>query len=133
MIERHSGPGKVVSTRATRVMVVEEGDDSKEVFVLTQSLQPYIDIVYVADSQMEAMEAFVQVSPELVLVSYPLWERAPVASAKLMKDRHPEAKIAFVSSASNQSSVRASDGILFDVIPKESFGLARVQQLVSHD
>jgi len=132
-MERHSILGKAVSTRATRVMVVEEGGDSKDIFVLTQSLQPYIDIVYVANSQMEAIEAFAQVSPGLVLVDYPLWERGPVASAKLMKDRHPEAKIAFVSSASNQSSVRAGDGILFDVIPKKSFGLARVQRLVSHE
>ena len=133
VMERQPKLGRDITNPATRVMVVEEVQKSNDVFLLTQTLEPYVKIVYVADSQMEALEAFAQVSPELVLVNYPLWERAPVALAKLMKEKLPEAKIAFISDASERAPVIAGDNVLFDVVPKESFGLARVQRLVSHN
>ena len=128
VMERRCVPGRGVRTPVTRVMVVEEGRTSKDIFVLTQSLEPYIEIVYVAESQMEALEAFAQVSPELVLVDYPLWERAPVASAKLMKQKFPEAQIAFISSqpASRKCSASSSRPSLARRRPASSNALRRI-------
>ena len=121
-----------MQTKATtRVMVVEDSPDYREVLMLTLSLEPYIQIVYSADSGEEALEAFAQASPDLVLMDFRLPGIDGLETAKRMKEQRPDVKIAMVTAHAEEVLARAAGKANVDeVIPKASFSLARVQQLL---
>lgn len=117
------------------VMVVEDAKSFQEVVVLTLSLEPYIKIVYIADSGEEALEAFDRTSPELVLLDFRLPGIDGLETAKQMKQRRPDVKIALVTAYAEEVFQRAAKetNVVEEVIPKASFSLARLQKLLGQD
>jgi len=80
----------------TRVMLVQENADRKGVVAFLRTLEPYIKIVWTTNSREEALDGFVQASPELVLLDLPKWDRETSLLANLMKQEQPEVKIDFI-------------------------------------
>jgi len=80
----------------TRVMLVQENGDRKGVVTFLRTLEPYIKIVWTTNSREEALDGFVQASPELVLLDLPKWDRETSVLVNLMKQEQPEVKIDFI-------------------------------------
>lgn len=115
----------------TRVMVVEDAPAFQEVLILVLTLEPYIDIVYIADSGEEALKVFPKVSPDLVLLDFRLPGIDGVETAKRMRTLRPDVKIAIVTAYADEVTKKvAKEGQNMDVIPKSSFSLERVQKLL---
>ena len=116
---------------ATRVMVVEDAPEFQELVVLTLTLEPYFNVEFIASSGEEAMEAFDRVSPELVLLDFRLPGIDGLETAKRMKERRPEVKIALVTAYAEDVLKRAAtEANVEAVIPKADFSLARVQAVL---
>ncbi len=81
----------------TRVMLVQEKADRKGVVTFLRTLEPYITIVSVTNSGEEALDGFVQASPELVLLDLPKWDRETRLLVNLMKQEQPEVRIDFIA------------------------------------
>ncbi len=123
-----------MSKQPVRVMIVEDVESFQEVVVMTLSLEPYFKVVYIADSGEEALEAFAKASPELVLLDFRMPGIDGLETAKRMKKQRPDVKIALVTAYSEEVLERAAKEAQVDeVIPKSSFSLARVQQLLGWD
>ncbi len=114
-----------------RVMVVEDGPVFQELLILTLSLEPYFELAYIADSGEEALEEFAKVSPDLVLMDFRLPGIDGLETAKRMKAQRPAVKVAIVTAYAEEVLNRAAkDAGVLDVIPKASFSLERVRQLL---
>ena len=119
---------------ATRVMVVEDAPEFQELVVLTLTLEPHFNVEFIASSGEEAMEAFDRVSPELVLLDFRLPGIDGLETAKRMKERRPEVKIAIVTAYAEDVLKRAAtEANVEAVIPKADFSLARVQAVLDQD
>lgn len=115
----------------TRVMVVEDSAVFKEVLVLVLSLEPYIDLAYIASSGEEALEAFPRIAPDLVLLDFQLPGIDGIETARRMKGKRPDVRIAIVTAYADEVLKKVVLGVdIVDVVPKASFSLARVQQLL---
>jgi len=114
-----------------RVMVVEDASEFQELVVLTVSLEPYIKIVHIADSGEEALEEFDRACPDLVLLDFRLPGINGLETAKRMKEQRSDVKIALVTAYAEEVVEQAAkDANVEEVIPKSSFSLARVKQLL---
>ena len=117
-----------------RVMVVEDAPSFQELVVLTLSMEPYLKIVHMADSGEEALEVFDSVSPDVVLLDFRLPGMNGLETARKMKERNPDVKIALVTAYAEEVLERAAkEASLEEVIPKSSFSLARVKRLLGQD
>ena len=117
-----------------RVMIVEDAPTFQELLVLTLSLEPFIDVTYIAESGEDAMENFVRASPDLVLMDFRLPGMNGLETAKRMKKQRPDVKIAIVTGFSEEVLQRmASEASVEDVIPKTEFGLPRVLRLLDRN
>ena len=67
-----------------------------------RTLEPYIKIVWIANSGEEALDGFVQASPELVLLDLPRWDLDTSLLVSLMKQEHPEVRINFIVENTDQ-------------------------------
>jgi len=81
----------------TRVMLVQENADRKGVVTFLRTLEPYIKIVSITNSREDALDGFVQASPELVLLDLPKWDRETSLLVNLMKQEQPEVRIDFIA------------------------------------
>ena len=112
-------------------MVVEDAAAFLEVVVTGLLLEPYLKDVHVAASGEEALEAFAQFSPDLVLLDFRLPGIDGLETAKRMKKQLPSVKIALVTAHSGEVLERAAKEVNIDeVIPKAEFSVARVRQLL---
>ena len=115
----------------TRVMVVEDVPLFQEAIKETLSLDPNIQLVYMASSGEEGLEAFPRASPDLVLLDFVLPGINGLETAKRMKEQRPYVKIAIVTAFVEDVLARvAEEADIVEVIPKSSFSLERVQQLL---
>ncbi len=115
-----------------RVMVVEDSTEFQELVVLTVSLEPYIKIVHIADSGEEALEEFDRASPDLVLLDFRLPGINGLETARRMKEQRSDVKIALVTAYAEEVVEQAAkDANVEAVIPKNSFSLTRVKQLLN--
>ncbi len=119
---------------ARRVMVVEDAPEFQELVVLTLTLEPHFAVEFIANSGEEAIEAFDRVSPDLVLMDFRLPGIDGLETAKRMKERRPDVKIALVTAYAEQVLERAAtEANVEAVIPKAEFSLARVQAVLDQD
>ena len=117
-----------------QVMIVEDAPEFQDLVVLTLSLEPYIKVVYIADSGEEALEVFPNVSPELVLLDFRLPGINGLETAKRMKEMRPDVKIALVTAYADEIREQATkEAVVEAVIPKNGFNLERVRQLLGRD
>ena len=119
-------------TRAlTRVMVVDDVEDFAESVKVTLSVDPYIEVVHVAHTGEEALAAFPQASPDLVLLDYRLPGINGLETAKRMKERHPDVKIAILTAYSDEVKQLAGKAPnIEEVIAKSGFSKAKIQHLL---
>ncbi len=112
-------------------MVIEDVPLFQEALKETLSLDPNIELVYMASSGEEALEAFHQTSPDLVLLDFALPGINGLETAKRMKEQRPSVKLAMVTAFAEAVLTRiAEDAAIIEVIPKSSFSIGRVQQLL---
>ncbi len=114
----------------TRVMVVEDVPDFQEVMLLVLSLEPYVKVVSVAESGEQALEQIDRVSPDLVLMDFRLPGINGLETARRLKDRRPELKIAMVTAYMEEVLEGLMEARIDAVIPKPEFSLARIQSLL---
>ncbi len=119
---------------ARRVMVVEDAPEFQELVVLTLTLEPHFTVEFITSSGEEALEAFDRVSPDLVLMDFRLPGMDGLETAKRMKERRPDVKIALVTAYAEQVLERAAtEANVEAVIPKAEFSLVRVQAVLDQD
>lgn len=123
---------KTVDKQTTRVMVVEDAASFVELLVLTLTMEPYIKVVYSATSGEEALRAFAQAKPDLVLLDFRLPGIDGLATAKRMRAQRPDVKLALVTAYSEEVLARIAkeEADVLAVIPKSSFSLQRVRELL---
>ena len=115
----------------SRVMAVEDVPFFQEAIKDTLSVDPNIELVYMASSGEEALEAFPRASPDLVLLDFVLPGISGLETAKRMKEQRPYVKIAIVTAFLDDVLARvAEEADIVEVIPKSSFSVGRVQQLL---
>ena len=114
-----------------RVMIVEDQPTYQELVQIVLSLDPQFDVVGVASDGLEALDSFDEVRPDLVLIDFLMPGLDGLETAKQMKQRRPEVKIAMVTAHEEEVLKRlASEARIQEVIPKARFSLDRVQRLV---
>ena len=114
-----------------RVMIVEDQPTYQELVQIVLSLDPQFDVVGVASGGQEALDSFDEVRPDLVLIDFLMPGLDGLETARRMKDRRPEVKIAMVTAHEEEVLKRlASEARIQEVIPKAGFSLDRVQRLV---
>ncbi len=112
-------------------MVIEDVPLFQEALRETLSLDPNIQLACMASSGEEALEAFLRTSPDLVLLDFVLPGIHGLETAKRMKEQRPYVKIAIVTAFLEDVLARvAEEADIVEVIPKSSFSLGRVQQLL---
>ena len=117
-----------------KVMVVEDSKEFQEVVVLTLGLQPYFKVVAMADSGQEALAVFETASPDLVLLDYRLPGIDGVETAKRLKSRRPDIKMALVTAFAHEIPQSAVEEAQLDaVIPKSEFTLSLVQESLGRE
>ncbi len=117
-----------------RVMVVEDSPEFQELLVLTLSLEPYIKIVHIASSGEDALKAMDKASPELVLLDFRLPGIDGLETAKRMKEKNPDVKIALVTAYAEEVLERAAkEANVEEVIPKSTFSMAKIQHLLGRE
>ena len=117
-----------------KVMIVEDAQDYQDLLVLTLSLEPYVKVAYTASSGEEALDAFDRISPELVLLDFKLPGIDGLETARRMKKKQPDVKIALVTAYPEEALARSAEEVnVEEVIPKSHFSLARVQKLLGWD
>ena len=94
-------------------------------------LEPYFKNVRLANSGEEALKAFPEFSPDLVLLDFRLPGINGLETAKRMKEQGPDVKIALVTAYKEQVLELAATWVIIDlVIPKSEFAIAHVRKLV---
>ncbi len=120
-----------MGAKVVRVMVVEDVPDFQDIIAFTLSSEPNAEIVHVAKTGEEALEAFAKLSPELVLLDFQLPGIDGLEAAKRMKEQSPNVKIALVSAYPEEALGHvARMAKIDDVIPKMDFGPQRVRELL---
>ena len=114
----------------TRVMVVDDVEAFLKVLKVSISLDPYIEIVAIASTGEEAMEKFHEAAPDLVLLDFRLPGISGLETAKEMKRRRSDVKIALVTAYSAEAKQISSVADVDEVIPKSEFSRARIQHLL---
>ena len=118
----------------TKVMIVEDVAAFREVLELQLSLDPYMDIVHTSTSGEVALKAFLQVSPDLVLLDFRLPGIDGLETARRMKEQNSAVKIALVTAYSEEAfALSANASYVEEVIPKASFSLARVKAFLARN
>ena len=114
-----------------RVMIVEDQPSYQELVQVVLSLDPQFEVVAVASDGNEALDGFDEASPDLVLIDFLMPGLDGLETAKRMKERRPDVKIAMVTAHEEEVLKRlAREARIQEVIPKASFSLGRVQRLV---
>lgn len=121
----------MLETPTARVMVVEDSQEFQDVFLLTLSCEPYLKVVHMTDSGEEAVRVFDRVCPDLVLLDYQLPGIDGIETAKLIKGRCKDVKVALVTAFGHDLTEQAVEAQVDEVMPKANFSLARVQQLLN--
>ena len=115
----------------TRVMVVDDVAAFLDVLKVSLSADPNIEIVATASTGEEAMEKFYKAAPDLVLVDFRLPGMNGLETAKEIKRRRSDVKIALVTAYSAEVKQRfASVAEVDEVISKSEFSRARIQHLL---
>ncbi|MFQ5874376.1 MAG: response regulator transcription factor [Dehalococcoidia bacterium] len=114
-----------------RVMIVEDEPSFRELVQLVLSLDSQFEIVGTAGSGEEALDGLEEARPDLVLLDFRLPGIDGLETAKRMIEQRPGIKIAMVTAHSEEVLSRfAKDARIHELIPKASFSLERVRQLV---
>ncbi len=114
-----------------RVMIVEDQPTYQELVQIVLSLDPQFEVVGVASDGQQALDSFDEVRPDLVLIDFLMPGLDGLETARRMKERRPEVKIAMVTAHEEEVLKRlASEARIQEVIPKAGFSLNRVQRLV---
>ncbi|MBI2172374.1 MAG: response regulator [Chloroflexi bacterium] len=131
-MNRQTVSKQTVAKQTTRVMVVEDAPSYSELLILTLTMEPYIKVVYSATSGEEALKAFAQAKPDLVLLDFRLPGIDGLTTAKRMKAQRPDVKVALVTAYSEEVLARIAkeEADVMAVIPKSSFSLQRVRELL---
>ena len=110
-----------------RIMVVEDAPEFQDLVVLTLTLEPHLKVDFIASSGEEALEAFDRVAPDLVLLDFRLPGIDGLETARRMKARRPDVKIALVTGYSEEVMRRAAhEANIEELIPKADFSLTRI-------
>ena len=118
----------------TKVMIVEDVAAFREVLELQLSLDPYMDIVHTSTSGEAALKAFLDVSPDLVLLDFRLPGIDGLETAKRMKEQNSGVKIALVTAYSKEAlALSAKASYIEEVITKASFSLARINAFLARN
>ncbi len=108
-------------------MVVEDAPEFQDLVVLTLTLEPHLKVDFIASSGEEALEAFDRVAPDLVLLDFRLPGIDGLETARRMKGRRPDVKIALVTAHSEEVMRRAAhEANIEELIPKADFSLSRI-------
>ena len=114
-----------------RVMIVDDEPVFQELVVLVLSLDPKFDVVRIAGTGEEALSEFENADPDLVLLDFHMPGMDGLETARRIKQRSPDTKIAMVTAHTEQVLGRlAREARIHEVIPKANFSLDRVQRLV---
>ena len=118
-------------TQVVNVMVVEDAPEYQGAVALALSLEPYLKSVHVAPSGEEALSRFTKDFPDLVLLDFQLPGMDGLETARRMKERRPDVKIALVTAHTLTALERvANDASVDEVIPKAKLSQARLQLLI---
>ncbi len=110
-----------------RIMVVEDAPEFQELVVLTLTLEPHLNVDFIASSGEEALDAFDRVAPDLVLLDFRLPGIDGLETARRMKQRRRDVKIALVTAYTEEVLKRAAHKAHVEaVIPKTDFSLTRI-------
>ncbi len=113
-----------------KVMIVDDEPVFQELVLLVLSLDPKFEVVRIAGTGEEALSAFEDADPDLVLLDFRMPGIDGLETARRMKEQSPDTKIAMVTAHTEQVLGRlAREAQIHEVIPKASFNLERVQQL----
>ena len=117
-----------------RVMVVEDAPEYQGAVVLALLLEPEFKDLHLASSGEEALEAFDEVAPDLVLLNYRLPGIDGLETAKRMNARRQDVKIVLVTAHVEEVFARAAEvaGVQ-EIIPKSQLSVARLQRLLEQD
>lgn len=114
-----------------KVMIVDDEPVFQELVLLVLSLDPKFEVVRIAGTGEEALSAFEDADPDLVLLDFRMPGIDGLETARRMKEQSPNTKIAMVTAHTEQILDRlAREARIQAVIPKASFNLERVQQLL---
>ena len=112
-------------------MIVEDEPTFQELVQLVLSLDPRFEIVDTSGTGEDALEHLDEACPHLVLLDFRLPGIDGLETAKRMKEKLPDMKIALVTAHTEEVLARlAKEARIEEVIPKASFSLERVHQLV---
>ena len=114
-----------ITQSLARIMVVEDAPEFQDLVVLTLTLEPHLKVI--ASSGEEALEAFDRVAPDLVLLDFRLPGIDGLETARRMKERRSDVKIALVTAHSEEVMRRAAhEANIEELIPKADFSLTRI-------
>ena len=115
-------------------MVVEDAPEYQGAVVLALLLEPEFKDLHLASSGEEALEAFDEVAPDLVLLDYRLPGIDGLETAKRMNARRQDVKIVLVTAHVEEVFARAAEvaGVQ-EIIPKSQLSVARLQRLLEQD
>jgi CheY-like chemotaxis protein len=118
--------------RAT-VMVVEDSPAFMPVLELIIALETDADLVYIARTGEEALQAFSLLTPDLVLLDYQLPGINGLEVARRIKKQRPATMLAMVTAYDEkvQALLGQDDRLIVEVIPKTQFSLGALQRLVA--
>ncbi len=122
---------RIPDMKRIKVMIVDDEPVFQELVLLVLSLDPKFEVVRIAGTGEEALSAFEDADPDLVLLDFRMPGIDGLETARRMKEQSPNTKIAMVTAHTEQILGRlAREARIHEVIPKASFNLERVQQLL---
>ena len=114
-----------------KVMIVDDEPVFQELVLLVLSMDPQFDVVRIAGTGEEALSEFESAAPDLVLLDFSMPGMDGLETARRIKQRSPDTKIAMVTAHTEHVLSRlAREAQIHEVIPKANFNLERVQRLV---
>ncbi len=123
----------MLNKQRIRVMIVEDEPTFQELVQLVLSLDPQFQVVRIVGTGEEALEEFAEASPDLILLDFRLPGIDGLETAKRIKELRPDVAIAMVTAHTEEVLARLAKEVrIQEVIPKASFSLERVRQLMDH-
>lgn len=114
-----------------RVMIVEDEPTFQELVQLVLSFDPMFEVVSVAGTGEEALERLEESHPDLVLLDFRLPGIDGLETAKHIKRRCPNIRIALVTAHTEEAVGQLAKQVrVQEVIPKSEFSLERVCALL---